>query len=712
VTGRARRTIVALLALGAPAAMALLLASAVPAAAAIRRATALPPVDETDGRGGVCYAFYYEHGNRPFLPLAYSAGARYDRVDFRWDAIDANGYEGHETLVDDDLAAGIEVTAILMATPYRFRAASCDPRSLGREVIVGERPPGWYEPEPIDGEEKALAGSDPGACPAAGLYNPWSPANFNGNHWAQFVYQTVSYFRGRVQYWEMWNEPDWAFFWLGSEADYAQLLKVGYKATKAACPECTVLFGGLHFWADQGYFERVLDILNDDPWAAANNYFFDVLSVHMYSRSSAAYEVLDYMRQRMQAYVPDHPIWLTETGVQVHDGVNPGPQMEYSATEAEAAAYVLQSYANAIAAGVERYYWFRMHDDVMPGFGLAYDPASLRETYVAYQVATSYLVSPTLTTRIEADPDVNVTLWGTPRGKVSVLWNSSPTATATSLMATMPSATLVDRSGASHSEIAVNGVFTLSLPGASAYRLEDEQRDYFIGGDPLLLIESEEPNEPPTCTVHALPSTTYTDTFTVEWDGYDRGVGVWLYEVGVRDRPDGQWVLWKDQVPVTSSPRAAVHNHTYEFRCRALDQLGNRGEWPTSPQARTTIDLSASLHLQIGALFADENRNGTWDLPASSTNEIALTDVSLYFIDETGQPVQSVVGASSWEFTATILAGQEYRLVAVSRNHMWGIRLIWPRAKEAYTETYDCLGLRPTARTALPVVMNSYTTAP
>jgi hypothetical protein len=702
-----------------------LLILARPAVAERVDVTPLPPVTDVDGFAGTCYAYYYEPGDRPFLPLTYNAGGRHDRVDFRWDAL-INGYEGYDSLVNDEWAAGIDLIGILMATPASFRQPGCDPTTqLGTEagIVPGARPPGWYIPEVGRAKVLAPAVSDPGACPPAGLYNTWTVGNFNGNHWAEFVYNTVVHYRDRVKHWEIWNEVEWDWFWLGTEAEYAQLLKVGYQAVKAADPDATVLFAGLHYWADPTYFERVLDILNDDPTAPDNDHFFDVMSVHLYSRASTTHDVVNQIRGRMNVYVPGHPIWLTETGVPVYDGAYPGLRSQYSATEVEAAGYLIQSYANAIAAGVGRYHWFRVHDDVMDEhFGLTHDENYLRPSYVAYQVATTYLISPTFVTRAPTGSNVRVTLWGTPRGKVSALWNKSPVTGVYTLPAALPTATFVDRQGVTRTVTATNvltgtaeyTVYTATLPGATA-RVVSDPDDYFIGGDPLIIVESETVNRPPTSTVRPLPETTSTLTFTVTWEGWDNQSGIWLYDVQSRDGASGEWADWQHSTTVTSSQFAGQQGHTYYFRARATDRVGNREAWPEEPQAYTTLNPSATLAISVGTFFADENRNGRWDDPITGTGsilfeEITLTQVSLRLLDGTGNDVFTPIVTSPWVYTATMYyIGRPYHVWATSAGDAYmrvlPVTATWSTSGKVFTRTYDVLGLWPTERIYLPFVL-------
>jgi hypothetical protein len=698
------RTVISLLVLAFALGLTFLLASAQPAVAEPVSVTPLPPVVETDGRAGSCYSNYYEHGNRPFLPLVHAAGVRHDRVDFIWAVIEPDendewDFTSYDELVADALAEGIDLVAILQWTPD-WAVAS---RHGGGVAAPPQRPLGWYVPTPdVQASVSPLAPSAWSSVPR-GLYLSWDDPN---NHWGDFVFETASRYRETVGVWEIWNEPDgnWGA-WDGSAADYAQLLKVGYQAVKAANPGATVSFGGLMYWDKPAFFEDVLRVLSQDPGAPDHNYFFDVMSVHFYSRASDAYNMVNHVRSRMRAYVPDHPVWLTETGVPVYDGAYPGLRTNFSATEAEAAGYLIQSYANALAADVKRYHWFRAHDgDMAEHFGLTHDENYLRPAYVAYQVATTYLISPTFITRVPTASHLRVTLWGTPRGKVSVLWNESPVTGVYTLPAAMPTATLVDRWGVTEAITALGGVYTFTLPGATA-NLVSNPNDYIIGGDPLIVIEAETPNEPPTSTVHLLPEVIYSPTFTVTWEGRDNQSGVWLYDVQVRDG-DGAWSDWLHSTSV-SGQFAGQHGHTYYFRSRATDRVGNRGAWPEGPQAHATFDLSSTLHLSVGAFFADENRNGFWDKPITGTNEVTLTQVTLSFRDGAGHDVVSPTVGSAWEFTTTIYAGQTYQLQATSADYERVLSFTWPRGGEVYTRMYEALGLWPERRSYLPLILRS-----
>lgn len=580
----------------------------------------LGAVAGADNRAGTCYSYYTDGGSeRPYMPLAYEAGSRWDRFDFAWPSIEPQegvwSFGAHESVVEDLHAGGItNIVGILQMTP-QWAASECVPEAAARcsmQEVSTSYPPGAgafsasVAPQDTWDDEWTKV-------PPRGLYEPWDNWDGQGgsaiNYWGRFVYEVISYYSERgVRHWEMWNEAEWGLFWCGSERDYARLLQVGYLAAKEACPDCTVLFAGLHYWVDPMFYRNVLDILKNEPNAADYNYFFDVMSVHLYSRSSNAYEVVNDIRSQMRARVSDHPIWLTETGVPVWDdtSVDPtGEPYDLAATQDEAAAYVIQSYANAWASGVEKYFFFRTHDaDMTEYFGLIRNDSSVRPAYAAYDVATTYLVSPTMVTNWSYSNGARrVTLWGTPRGKVSVLWNATPDTLTFEYPATLPSARLVDRRGDDDEQTATDGVYRLSLPGATANLVSEP----LIGGEPYLVIE-EDTVGPSKTVVDPLPATTDSSTVKIRCNASDDAAGVWGYELEVQ-RDGGPWERWGGIHAAPIAFTGAEGSTTYCFRVRAWDRAGNPGRW-ADREPCTTIGLAGKERLYLPFVSGDKDGNG------------------------------------------------------------------------------------------------------
>lgn len=90
----------------------------------------------------------------------------------------------------------------------------------------------------------------------------------------------AGYFKGRVKYWQVWNEP--RFTAPLNPSHYAALLTQTSNSIKSADPNAKVLFAGLeHAWNDYDteYFAQVYRMLNDEQGSARP---FDIFAIHPY----------------------------------------------------------------------------------------------------------------------------------------------------------------------------------------------------------------------------------------------------------------------------------------------------------------------------------------------------------------------------------------------------------------------------------------------
>ena len=135
--------------------------------------------------------------------------------------------------------------------------------------------------------------------------------------WENYVFKTVEHFRDRIRHWEVWNEPCWQGFFSGTPEEYAELLKVAYRAVKRADPQAVVI-GGCFSSHAAPWTKRVLA---KDGLAS-----MDALSYHVYwspavTEPAAPGEpafveqevrhFVDLMRERGAI----KPIYMTEGGI-------------------------------------------------------------------------------------------------------------------------------------------------------------------------------------------------------------------------------------------------------------------------------------------------------------------------------------------------------------------------------------------------------------
>jgi Cellulase (glycosyl hydrolase family 5) len=146
---------------------------------------------------------------------------------------------------------------------------------------------------------------------------PKNPADF-----ARYMGYLASRYAGKVDAYEIWNEPNIPRFWSTgpSASAYVSLLKPAYAAIKAADPNAKVVFGGLST-NDYRFVE--------DAYSAGAKGYFDVMSVHPYTcanspevirRDSSGRMTRDTfaayreVRASMVAAGDAKPIWFTEFG--------------------------------------------------------------------------------------------------------------------------------------------------------------------------------------------------------------------------------------------------------------------------------------------------------------------------------------------------------------------------------------------------------------
>jgi hypothetical protein len=410
------------------------------------------PVTDADDRWGLNHIYADPLSQR----LARESGSHWNRWEFRWAEIELSRgqprYPAYDRMVDASLSSGLSLQGILISTPD------------------------WAK--------------DPQTQLPQGLYLPW---NDNGNLWGRFVRETATRYRGKVKAWEAWNEPDLRdVFWPGSIGDYYQLLKVTYLSVKSVDPNAQVLVGGLAYWANPGFLDELLRLMRADPNAPANNYFFDALPWHTYSRPSDSYDRVAQSRAQLAATVGQNKqIWINETNIPAWNEsalANFRPY-KWSGTTDEQAAYLIQAAAYGVAAGADRFFVYRLQDTEWPeAYGLIRGNGSTRPGYTAYQIATKYF-SRITQAGVSQQGDAQQITFRRGNERVNVIWNRSPRTQTVKVGTLATSATVVDQRGTSRNIRTTGGQFEVELPGATANNGSD-QNDYLIGGAPLIIVEN------------------------------------------------------------------------------------------------------------------------------------------------------------------------------------------------------------------------------
>nr|HID14716.1 hypothetical protein [Anaerolineae bacterium] len=394
-------------------------------------------------------------------PAAATAlGAGWERITFRWNEIQPRGPDEWNVVPISDsqlaaeLSAGRQVVGLLVTTP------------------------GWA--------------TDLGIGPGVpqGLYLPTDDPN---NLWANFVRTIVARYAGRIDHWIVWNEPDIPdtqhMSWGGSIEDFIQLLRVAYTVAKETNPNAVIHMAAVTHWWNEHWFGQFLDALVADPSAAANNYYFDAATLHIYFQPETVYDLTAHYYRLMHNRGIYKPIWIAETNAAPsQDPAWPVPDAQFNVSLEEQAYFIVQAFSLGIAAGAERIAVYKMADTETDRaanpepFGLVRLDGSRRPAFSAYQVATIYL-SGFRGGSWERRDEISVVTIDRGSRTTTVVWARTPESQSAMIPARTTRALLVNVWGAAYYVYPERGYYFLDLPGANC------AQGCLMGGAPLMLVE-------------------------------------------------------------------------------------------------------------------------------------------------------------------------------------------------------------------------------
>ncbi|MBU1870128.1 MAG: beta-galactosidase [Candidatus Omnitrophica bacterium] len=221
----------------------------------------------------------------------------------------------------------------------------------------------------------------------------WNCPPKDNQLFVDYAAKTIEHYKGKVDYWEIWNEPDSGAYWSQQDGlkKYCDLLKCVYIAAKKVNPDCKILNGGL---------ANGLASVNRLYDNGAKDYF-DILNIHIFEspvhkksiKGLIAYPKLAY--KVMSRNGDGHKrIWITETGC---PGVKRWCKVDNwwlgkNPTERQQAAWVKEVYDNLLKdPNVEKIFWAFFRDTKghwdtgVDYFGLVRWDFSKKPSYKAYK---------------------------------------------------------------------------------------------------------------------------------------------------------------------------------------------------------------------------------------------------------------------------------------------------------------------------------------
>ena len=179
--------------------------------------------------------------------------------------------------------------------------------------------------------------------------------------------------------WEIWNEPNTAYFWRPTPdpTRYVELLRQSYAAVKAANPNATVALGGLSPGSGNGQVNTMsaASFLESVYQNGGKNYF-DAVAFHPYNDGVSPDVYLENYVNSVHDVMTEHgdgskSIWVTEIGWYVGSQAN-------GVSQAQQAAYL--SRASTILYNldfIDRFYWYNLKDYDNPAIPVTPSPATV-----------------------------------------------------------------------------------------------------------------------------------------------------------------------------------------------------------------------------------------------------------------------------------------------------------------------------------------------
>lgn len=155
------------------------------------------------------------------------------------------------------------------------------------------------------GQTPTWASSTPTVTGKYGAGSSGAPSDMQT--WRGYVRTLANRYKGRIRYWELWNEPDYKPFWGGTDAQLVQMATIAKQELAAADPSNVLIGPGLTAGTGLAALDRL--------FAAGIGSAIDAVGYHMYYSANPEMLVtrIQNVRDVMARYgASAKPLWVTE----------------------------------------------------------------------------------------------------------------------------------------------------------------------------------------------------------------------------------------------------------------------------------------------------------------------------------------------------------------------------------------------------------------
>ena len=220
----------------------------------------------------------------------------------------------------------------------------------------------------------------------------------NIDDWRNYVRTVATRYKGRIHYYEMWNEPNLKGFYTGSMTRLLELVREAHRVLKEVDPSVLVISPS----ATSG-MKGIVWL--DEFLSRGGGEYVDIIGYHFYVSPGPPEDMTPLVMKVKETMgkhkVADKPLWNTEAGWFI-ENKNTTVKAEGSGfrgkvlKEEEATAYLARSYILNWAGGVTRFFWYAWDNRLM-GLTEA-DGKTLKVPATAYGAVYDWLAGARMTT--------------------------------------------------------------------------------------------------------------------------------------------------------------------------------------------------------------------------------------------------------------------------------------------------------------------------
>lgn len=202
------------------------------------------------------------------------------------------------------------------------------------------------------------------------------PANID--HWKRYVRKVAQRYKGKIKYYEIWNEPASKGFYTGDIPTMVMMTKYAYEIIKQTDPDALIV--SPPSTASKNGAEWLDNFLKLGGGA-----YVDVIGFHFYvpGKPEQMPKVIRHVKKILKKHGINKPIWNTETGW----------GRDLKAENDLHAPFVARSYIINWSEGVEKYYWYAWDERSWVGiFMTGNDNKTPTQAAKAYTVVQKWLV--------------------------------------------------------------------------------------------------------------------------------------------------------------------------------------------------------------------------------------------------------------------------------------------------------------------------------